>query len=229
MQMLYKQHEYRGCTFWDWHSSNAFKFIKHEIDVGAPGSGLKCYDLQQGDVVIDIGAHIGMLSTLMAKENPGVTFYAFEPMPETFEALKRNIKANDIHNVRPLQFGIAGTPCTRFMASNLDDNTGGSTMWAKSSALIHTHSVACITLENAWELAGKGPVKLLKIDCEGAEHEFIRASLNSEFWKHVHHCVGELHENELLNKAGYSNKATQATLGQITSGTVRFQAITMAQ
>ena len=224
----YKTHEFRGCTFLDYPGSNSVKFITTDIECSAPGCPLDI-PLQPGDVVVDIGAHVGIISILMAKQYPEVKFYAFEPMTPTYEALELNIIANNTPNVIPHHFGVAGQECIRTMAVCFEDNSAGATMWASMSADNPNYPEKCITADQVWELTGHADIKLLKMDCEGAEHEFIRASLNSEFWKHVHHCVGELHENELLNKAGYSNKATQATLGQITSGTVRFQAITMAQ
>ena len=39
-----------------------------------------------GDVVIDIGAHVGMVSIVLAKLNPAITVYAFEPIPTNYNA-----------------------------------------------------------------------------------------------------------------------------------------------
>lgn len=59
----------------------------------------KCYlkhgvDLRPGDTVFDVGANIGLF-TLFAAERcgPDGKVYAFEPLPETFAALKHNVDA----------------------------------------------------------------------------------------------------------------------------------------
>lgn len=223
--MNIERHTLRGCSFWDWEGSSGFKYVSHEIRVGAPGSGTRCYDLQKGDVVIDIGAHIGMLSIIMAKANPFVNFFSFEPMEETFEILKLNIRENSADNVHAFNLGIAGKRCKKTIAANLDDNTGCSTMWGAHPSYTYVHEVDCITLDDAWEIAGGGQVKLLKIDCEGAEHEFIDASKDSVFWESVVHCAGELHENQFIKDLGYSNVQTLALINKLVRGSVRFQSI----
>ena len=52
-----------------------------------------------GDIVIDIGAHVGMVSIVLGKLNPAITVYAFEPIPTNYNALIENIKINNIRNV----------------------------------------------------------------------------------------------------------------------------------
>lgn len=45
---------------------------------------------------IDIGAHYGFYSILIGRENPNINLLAFEPVPENFEILKRNLSLNQI-------------------------------------------------------------------------------------------------------------------------------------
>jgi len=229
----FEEHEFRGCTFLDYPGSFAFKLISDEIECTAPGTPLghkgAPYGLVSGDVVVDIGAHIGIISILLAKENPEVKFYAFEPMTPIFDALVQNIKINDVPNVIPFHFGVAGEECTKTMAHNLMGNSAGSSMWIGDSASTLTYPEKCITADQLWELTGRADIKLLKMDCEGAEHEFVGASKDSEFWKHVTNCVGELHENKLLNDMGYTNEDTKAIIANLVSGDIRFQCIVMAQ
>lgn len=54
-------------------------------------------DSENYDVVIDIGAHIGTYSILMA--NRANKVYSFEPNPESFELLKRNVKNINANNI----------------------------------------------------------------------------------------------------------------------------------
>ncbi len=45
--------------------------------------------IKDGDIVLDIGANMGIFSVLVANKYPHATVYAFEPTPTTFEALQK--------------------------------------------------------------------------------------------------------------------------------------------
>jgi 31-O-methyltransferase len=47
-----------------------------------------------GDVVLDIGANIGVFTLFVAKQ--GAKVYAYEPMPPTFAVLQRNVEAHGL-------------------------------------------------------------------------------------------------------------------------------------
>jgi 31-O-methyltransferase len=47
-------------------------------------------DLHEGSVVLDVGANIGMFALFLSQTLQEFTLYAFEPIPETFEMLRRN-------------------------------------------------------------------------------------------------------------------------------------------
>jgi len=49
-------------------------------------------DLGPGDVVFDVGANIGLFSLFVHLAKPGVRVFAFEPIPEIFEALRSNLE-----------------------------------------------------------------------------------------------------------------------------------------
>jgi FkbM family methyltransferase len=56
--------------------------------------------VNDGDVILDIGANIGWYSNLLAKKLPNAVIYSFEPIPETFSQLEKNTLLNESHNVR---------------------------------------------------------------------------------------------------------------------------------
>lgn len=57
-------------------------------------------------VTLDIGAHVGFYSLLAAHANPVGRIYAFEPLPQVFERLHRNIVINDLMNVNCIKVAI---------------------------------------------------------------------------------------------------------------------------
>ena len=64
--------------------------------------------IKQGDVIVDIGAHIGSFSIFAATKFRDTIVYAYEPAPENFKLLKENIKLNKLNNIVPYNQGIAG-------------------------------------------------------------------------------------------------------------------------
>lgn len=57
-------------------------------------------EIKEGDIVVDVGASIGYYTLIFARlvgENGKV--FAFEPKPERFELLKKNVEINGYHNV----------------------------------------------------------------------------------------------------------------------------------
>jgi FkbM family methyltransferase len=56
--------------------------------------------LRVGDTCLDVGGHVGYLAVIMARlVGPSGRVVAFEPVPGTFEALRANVRLNELHNV----------------------------------------------------------------------------------------------------------------------------------
>lgn len=63
--------------------------------------------IKKDSVIIDIGANIGWYSLNLARRVPDGCIIAFEPIPGTFEYLKKNIAVNKITNIKALNFGLS--------------------------------------------------------------------------------------------------------------------------
>lgn len=59
-----------------------------EDEAYIPAGGL---EMPERPVVVDVGANIGMFSLWAAGKWPGARLFSFEPVPRTFEALRRNV------------------------------------------------------------------------------------------------------------------------------------------
>lgn len=90
-----KQVEFFGCKlFLDKHDKYHLSFQEYEIPDIVKNS------IQPGQIVIDVGASIGIYTIFFAKmvgEKGKV--YAFEPEPKNFELLKKNVEINGFKNI----------------------------------------------------------------------------------------------------------------------------------
>lgn len=129
--------------------------------------------LHPGDTCIDAGSHLGYETLLMAQlVGPSGRVLALEPTPETFAMLDANIERNDLHHVVAVavaagdaageaRFASRGTSLTNSLARHLDDDTATIEVRVDTlDALAHAH------------LADR-PVRLVKIDVEGAEEQAL--------------------------------------------------------
>lgn len=63
-----------------------------------------CHLIKKDGVFVDVGANVGYYSILAAKA--GAIVYAFEPIPATYQRLRRNIELNKLTNVKALCMGL---------------------------------------------------------------------------------------------------------------------------
>jgi 31-O-methyltransferase len=62
--------------------------------------------IRAGDTIFDVGANIGLFALHMTRIAPGVQVHSFEPVPETFEALNRNLREHS-PGVHAYNIGLA--------------------------------------------------------------------------------------------------------------------------
>jgi hypothetical protein len=63
--------------------------------------------LLQGDVAIDIGAHLGLFAAHIAQMYPEAVVYSLEPLPRNFKYLFMNLqRANLLSRVTPINLAL---------------------------------------------------------------------------------------------------------------------------
>ena len=170
---------------------------------------------RDGDVMVDVGGHCGVVSIYFAKKYPNLKIFTYEPYKRNYLALLDNLKANGIHNVIPFNLAISSDGRKVRMQQH-SSNTGGSTFCHKNQDLhlaeaskekagydtAHQFDYAkSITLDEALDNNNVTSCKILKVDCEGAEHEIF----DTYSFKHeIENFIGEFHINDLLTESGYS-------------------------
>jgi len=133
-------------------------------------SGIK---LDDGWIIIDIGAGIGDFAIQAAHLFPGSRVYAFEPFPESFALLQENLRLNRIHNV------LASPTAVAARAGKITlDLSGGEPLQIQSHNPLHptsgeTLEVPSQSLTDLFASQGIHRCQLLKLDCEGAEYSIL--------------------------------------------------------
>jgi FkbM family methyltransferase len=137
--------------------------------------------LELGDVAIDAGAHIGFFTMHMAAcVGPAGRVHAFEPMDANAELLERSIAENgfaDRVELRRAAVGrTSGTATLTFPNETL--NTGGAYLLRDGTSPLggnRVRDVAQFALDDP-SLGLRRPVRLLKLDVEGAEPQVIEGA-----------------------------------------------------
>ena len=180
--------------------SQAARWIAHEMAIDE--YRLRRIPFDPGDVVIDVGAHVGLFSLYLAARHPAITIVALEPEPGNFARLAANIARNRAFNV--LAFNLAVTADGRpFPISCPPVNTGGAGGYCTETTGYRESVAASVRLDEIFDRFVPDRCKLLKLDCEGAEHEILPAceSLGRVDW-----FSAEFHINRRLEAAGHSSE-----------------------
>jgi FkbM family methyltransferase len=216
MQALYS-FEIRGVflSVYDGCSSLAASRVAEELlsDI----YGLESIAFQPEDIVIDVGAHIGLVSLYLAKRWPFLRIFAFEPHPTNHANLSRNLRLNNVSNVSVFQQAVTadGRP---IMLRLVDSNTGGATTVFDMAGAYTVGPVESVTLQDIFDrtVAQDQRCRLLKIDCEGMEYEIFPSPVLDR----VDFFAAEFHEGVLYEHGEHAtmNIGRAYTLGEMCAG-----------
>jgi FkbM family methyltransferase len=127
--------------------------------------------LRDGDIAVDVGANIGFF-TLVASQRVGPSgkVYAFEPVPSTNAALRDNLRINSAGNVVVHQVALSNCDGMVTIYEGPARNKGLSSMRRIDDAAreLNVPSAALDHID-----LDTGPIRLVKIDVEGAEQLVI--------------------------------------------------------
>jgi len=157
--------------------------------------------------VVDIGANIGYYSVLFSKwtENQS-KIYVFEPEPENFNLLLKNILVNNCKNVIPINKAVSDKDGKAILSLS-DDNKGDNTIIdfkiKDNQSRINKVEIQCTKLDSV--ISSSETINLIKMDVQGAEMLALKGMtqtiknnknliLITEFWPYA------------IKKSGYSPK-----------------------
>lgn len=152
-------------------------------------------EFKKGDVVIDIGAHIGAFAVPAFYYN-GVKIFCYEPHPTNYKLLKTNFEINDkgdSGNYIVCEEGVSSTQGF----SNFSYG-GSSTTGTLVKNRFSTHDdykiIPCRTVTPSSIFADNGieHCKMLKVDCEGCEYD-IFDSIGDDILSKIEYLAVEIH------------------------------------
>ena len=127
------------------------------------------FEIKKGDLVLDIGAHIGLFSVLASKNASKV--FAFEPEPQNFSLLSKNKSINKIDNIFTFNKAVSGKKGSAELFlnhSNMGNNSFYQHLLGKKTDKIN---VETINLKDFFHQNEISQIDFLKVDCEGSEYE----------------------------------------------------------
>lgn len=151
-----------------------FKIRKNKIDAFTVNEVFKCgylkhLNLNDNDIVLDIGMNIGVFSVIASKLCKKII--AFEPEINNFNLAKENLLLNNVTNVE-------------IYNSAVSDKNGEISLYLNSGVCSDCHStqpvrgreIVTINSESINDIIEKHKPNKLKIDCEGEELNFMRTA-----------------------------------------------------
>lgn len=138
-----------------------------------PTSKIMAALIRPGDVVVDIGANVGYFTLLAAtKTGPRGKVLAFEPVPSIRLALEQNLLLNNVNHVDVYPIALSNSTGRMTIHENKGLSSLRSIENAKASIVIETKPFDLLIDRNL-------PIKLIKMDVEGAEGIVLDGMLNS--------------------------------------------------
>ncbi|MBI1761473.1 MAG: FkbM family methyltransferase [Acidobacteria bacterium] len=132
--------------------------------------------LRPGDNFFDIGGNEGYFSILAATLVGAGKVFCIEPQTRLQHVLKKNIELNAVTNisVHPIALGSRKGEAQLFLRPST--NTGASSLSRHWKLGSKRETVAMQTLDDLFQQHKINKVRLLKMDCEGAELQIVEGA-----------------------------------------------------
>lgn len=158
--------------------------------------------LRPGDLVMDCGANMGVVTELLAAT--GADVLAYEPDPYAFSVLEQKFANTPNVTVVNAAVGVGAGTIRLMRADNFGDNPDGALV--KSTILdggrrIDAENAVEVTLLDFPTLvrehvAARGEIAFIKMDIEGAELDILEMLDREDLFTNIRALVAETHERK---------------------------------
>lgn len=147
--------------------------------------------IKDGDVIVDVGANIGYYTLQFARKvGPKGHVFAFEPDPENFATLSKNIKLNGYQNVTLVQKAVSDKT-QKLKLYYSEDHKGDHRTYASEDNR-RSFEIEAISLDDYFA-TNPTSINLIKMDIQGFEYYALKGMVSvfanhpnlilaSEFW-----------------------------------------------
>lgn len=143
-------------------------------------------------VVVDVGGYIGDFSLYVAAYLDAKVV-VYEPMPENYELLEKNVEINGLQGVIKLWNKALSSSGEREVTINVarrdKDVHASGYLYSDTSEKIQ---VGCTTLDEIFEDNKISDIDVLKVDCEGCEYDALLGA-GSDTLRRIKNIVFEYH------------------------------------
>jgi len=131
---------------------------------------------REGDTLIDIGAHAGVMSIYLAKRYPFIKVYAIEPDPVNYACLIRNLELNGVTNVTAINMAVSGDGREKTLYVDVSDSAWATTdaSLACTRGPLRVAKVASLTLAELFDKYEIRHCRLLKITAPGSVLDILK-------------------------------------------------------
>lgn len=123
-------------------------------------------------IVVDVGAHIGSFSIMAARSAYKVL--AFEPEPNNYRMLKKNMELNHLENMSIFEMAVSGISGYQDIYTYQGGSSADYSLYKMGITNIKTGRIPTISVEDIIRREDLPRIDFLKLDCEGAEHDILR-------------------------------------------------------
>jgi FkbM family methyltransferase len=165
------------------------------------------YIARAGDVIVDVGANVGLFSIWMSRLNRACRVVALEPFVENYECLCNNTHKACPNNVETHQIALG--ECYRTGQMKAVGNRSLDHMLSLEDLDGSRDTIPVVPIQGLFDLARASRIALLKVDIEGAEYQaFERADsqtlgridrLAIEYHDHLRPGTLDMLRNRLVN------------------------------
>lgn len=138
--------------------------------------------VKEGDWVLDIGAHIGLMAVVLGKKvKAGGRVYSFEPTPVSYGVLCKTIRINGLDNVvTPVNAAVSDkTGQTTFYISDTAVDVGNSLVKYGNDKVLRGIDLPMVSIDDFVKKEKLARLDFIKIDAEGAEYKVLKGGMET--------------------------------------------------